>query len=72
MYRPELETVPALADHVMAVFVLPLTVAVNCCVALVTMLTELGVRLTVTTGADTTAVAVADLLRSAALVAVIV
>ena len=72
MYRPEPETVPALADHVIAVLLLPLTVAMNCCVAPVTMLTELGTRLTVTTGADTTTVAVADLLGSAALVALTV
>ena len=54
-----------------AVLLLPLTVAVNCCAAPVTMLTELGARLTVTTGVDTTTVAVADLVASAALVAVI-
>lgn len=72
IYRPEPETVPALADHVIAVLLLPLTVAVNCCAAPVTMLTEVGVRLTETTGADTTTVALADLVASAALVVVIV
>ena len=33
VYNPEAETVPALALHVTAVFEIPVTVAVNCCVA---------------------------------------
>ena len=32
MYSPVLETVPPVADQVTAVFVLPVTVALNCCV----------------------------------------
>lgn len=70
VYKPELEIVPALAVHVTDVLLLPVTDAVNCCVALVTTLTTVGDTETATTGADTTTVAVADLVLSAALVAV--
>jgi hypothetical protein len=30
VYKPALDTVPPVADHVTAVFVVPVTVAVNC------------------------------------------
>jgi len=66
------ETVPPVADHVTAVLLLPVTVAVNCCVPPVCMEAEVGLMLTATTGggAVTVIVAVADLLVSATLVAV--
>ena len=32
VYKPAVETVPPVADHVTAVFEVPVTVAVNCCV----------------------------------------
>ena len=44
-YSPELLTEPPVADHVTAVFDVPLTVAVNCCVALVCKATESGLML---------------------------
>ena len=48
----------------------PVTVAVNCCVPLVSIEAEVGEIPTATTGALTVAVAEADLVESAALVAV--
>ena len=64
------ETLPAVADQVTAVLLLPLTVAVNCCVPLVKMEAEVGEIVTETTGAAlTVTVAEADLVVSAALVA---
>ena len=48
--RPELLIVPAAADHVTAVLVVPVTVAVNCCVPPVASVTELGEILMPTTG----------------------
>jgi hypothetical protein len=40
--RPEDEMAPELADHVTAVFALPVTVAVNCCVLPDCTVTEVG------------------------------
>ena len=67
-----LDTVPPLADQVTAVLVVPVTVAVNCCVAPVCMDAEVGLMLTTTGGggAVTVTVADADFVVSAALVAV--
>jgi len=55
VYSPELETDPRDADQVTAVLVVPVTVAVNCCVAPVCSATELGTIETPTvSGADVT------------------
>jgi len=62
-------TVPPVADQVTAVLLLPVTVAVNCWVALVESDAEPGESDTATTGALTVTVADADLVESAALVA---
>ena len=72
MYKPELETVPPVAVQVTAVFVVPVTVAANCCVADVCKDAEVGLTEMLTTGAVTVTVADAFLVVSAALVAVIV
>ena len=72
MYKPELETVPPVAVQVTAVFDVPVTVAVNCCVADVCKDAEVGLTEMLTTGAVTVTVADAFLVVSAALVAVIV
>jgi len=71
VYSPELETVPPVADHVTAVFVVPVTAAVNCCVALVCMDAVVGVIATDTGGGTAVTVTVAEafLVVSAALVA---
>ena len=71
VYRPLLETVPLVADQVTAVFVLPVTVAVNCCVPPVCNEADVGLRLTTTDGggAMTVTVADADFVLSATLVA---
>jgi hypothetical protein len=63
---------PPVADHVTEVFVLPVTVAVNCCVAPVIMDAEVGEIATAIGGGaeETVTVADADLVASAALVAV--
>jgi hypothetical protein len=61
--------VPPVADHVTAVLVVPVTVAVNCCVAPPKTVALAGETLTVTTGAVTVTVAEADLLVSATLLA---
>ena len=71
------ETLPPVVDHVTALLLLPVTVAVNCCVPPVGSDAEVGLMLTATTGgggggAETVTVAEADLLVSAALVAVTV
>jgi hypothetical protein len=65
------ETVPPLADHVTAVLVLPVTLALNCCVPPVGSELEVGLMETATTGGGvaTVTVAVANLLVSATLVA---
>ena len=67
-----LEIVPPVADQMTAVFVLPLTVAVNCCVPPVCSEAEVGLMLTATGGggAVTVTVAEADFVLSATLVAV--
>jgi hypothetical protein len=66
--------VPPVAVQVTAVFELPVTVAVNCCVLLVCRLAELGLIVIDTTGgvAVTVTAAEAALVVSAALVAVTV
>jgi len=63
--------VPPVADHVTAVLLLPVTVAVNCCVAPVWSDAEVGLMLTATTGGGevTVTLAEADLVLSATLVA---
>lgn len=62
VYNPEVVHTPAVPDHVTEVLVVPVTVAVNCCVAPVGIETEPGVTVTATeTGATTVTVAVADL-----------
>ena len=65
---------PPVVDQVTAVFVVPVTVAVNCCIAAVCSDAVAGLMLTVTGGggAATVTVAEADLVVSAALVAVTV
>lgn len=70
--KPEEETVPALADHVTAVLVVPVTVARNCCVASVIKPTVLGEIDTLIGAATTVTVATAVFVVSAALVAVTV
>jgi hypothetical protein len=64
------ETVPPVADQVTAVLLLPVTVAVNCCVAPVMSAAVVGAMETETT--VTVTVAAADLVVSATLVAVTV
>jgi hypothetical protein len=71
VYRPLEETLPAVADQVTAVLLLPLTVAVNCCVPPVSSEVETG-EIDTATGALTVTVAEADLVLSATLVAVTV
>ena len=64
------EMLPAVADQVTAVLLLPLTVAVNCCVPPVNSEEEVGeIVIETTGGALTVTVAAADLVVSAALVA---
>jgi len=64
--------VPPVADHVTVVFVVPVTVAVNCWVPPVCRDAEVGPMLTATTGggAVTVTVAEADFVLSATLMAV--
>jgi len=70
---PELDTVPPVAVQVTAVLLVPVTVAVNCCVAPVRIEVEVGLMETETEGAAVTVmVAEADFVLSAALVAVMV
>jgi hypothetical protein len=68
VYRPLLEIVPPVADHVTLVFELPVTVALNCCVPPVDSETEPGFTDTAT-GAVMVTVADADFVVSATLVA---
>ena len=71
--RPVVETVPPVAVQLTAVFEVPVTVAVNCWVAPVCTVAEVGEIVTETTGAACTVTcAVADLVLSAAEVAVTV
>jgi len=72
MYNPLDEIVPPVADQVTAVLLLPVTVAVNCCVPPVARDAEPGAMDTATTGGLTATVADADLVESALLVAVTV
>jgi hypothetical protein len=73
VYRPPVVIEPLVAVQVTAVFELPLTLALNCCVPPVDSEAEAGVMETATTcGALTFTVAEADLVESAALVAVTV
>ena len=69
-----MDTVPPVADQVTAVLLLPVTVAVNCCVAPVWSDAEVGLMLTATTGGGevTVTLAEADFVLSATLVAVTV
>ena len=69
VYMPLEETLPPVADHVTAVLLLPLMLAVNCCVPPVSIEAEIGETVTETTGALTVTVADADLVVSATLVA---
>ena len=70
VYRPVVETAPPVADHVTAVFEVPVTVAVNCCVPPVKSEADVGLMLTDTSA--TVTVAEADFDGSATLVAVTV
>ena len=72
VYSPLEETLPPVADHATDVLLVPLMLAVNCWVPLVSIEAETGEMLTATTGALTVTVAEADLLESATLVAVTV
>ena len=65
------ETLPAVADQVTAVLLVPVMVAVNCCVPPVRSEVDVG-DTEIATGAATVTVADADLVVSAALVAVTV
>ena len=60
---------PPVADQVTAVLLEPVTVAVNCCVPLVSIEAEVGEMVTATTGALTVMLADTDLVLSATLVA---
>lgn len=75
VYSPAALTLPlpaGLIDQLTLVFADPVTVALNCCVAPCPNVTVAGETLTVTGGGFNVTVAEADLLLSAALVAVIV
>lgn len=73
VYKPVAEIVPDVAAQVTAVLLLPLTVAVNCCVPPVNKEDEVGLIAIETAAAEETVmVALADLLGSATLVAVTV
>ncbi len=70
VYKPLEETLPPFADQVTAVLLVPVTLAVNCLVWLVSSEADVGVIVTRTTGvAVTLTVAEADLVLSATLVA---
>jgi len=71
VYLPVEEIVPPVADQVTAVLVEPLTVALNCAVPLVVVVTLVGATLTLAVpGAVMVTVAIAVLLESAMLVAI--
>ena len=72
MKRPDVKIVPPVALQVTTVLLLPVTLALNCCVAPVCRVAVVGEMLTVTTGACTVTVAVAFLVVSAAEAAVTV
>jgi len=70
---PPEDTVPAEADQFTAVLLLPVTLAVNCCVPLLNIEADTGEIVTATTGAALTVTfADADLVASATLVALTV
>jgi hypothetical protein len=71
VYSPDEETVPPVAVQVTAVFVEPVTVAVNCCVPFAWIAAAPG-EIETATGAATVTVAAADFVLSATLLAVIV
>jgi hypothetical protein len=71
VYRPAVEIVPPVADHVTEVLLEPVTVAVNCCDPLVRSEAEVGLIETAT-GTVTVAVEDADFVVSATLFAVMV
>ena len=68
VYKPVAETVPPVVVQVTAVLLLPVTVALNCCVAPVWTEAEVGDTDTAT-GAETVTLAEADFVVSATLVA---
>jgi hypothetical protein len=75
VYRPLVLTLPPVAFHDTAVLAVPVTEAVNCCLAAVCRLVLIGERVIPTPtggGAATVTRAEADLVASAALVAVTV
>ena len=74
VYRPEVVIVPPVADQVTPVFDVPVTLAVNCCVAAVCSDAVVGLIVTETGGGGAVTVTVAeeDLVVSATLVAVTV
>lgn len=75
VYKPPVLTVPPVAVHVTTVLVLPVTVAVNCCVALICRVAAVGLMVTATGGGEasvTVTVEDADFVVSATLVAVTV
>ena len=73
VYRPAVEMLPPVADHVTAVLLLPVTVAANCCVPPVSSDAETGETVTATTAGEVTVtVATADFVVSATLVALTV
>ena len=73
IYKPLAEIVPDVAVQVTAVLLLPLTVAVNCCVPPASNEDEVGLIAIETAAAEETViVALADLVGSATLVAVTV
>jgi len=74
VYKPLESMLPSVASHVTEVLLVPVTVAVNCCVALVWRLAEVGLIVIDTTGgvAVTVTVAKAFFVVSAVLVAITV
>jgi hypothetical protein len=72
VYKPELDTLPPVALQVTLMFVLPVTVAVNCCVEFGRREDDVGLIATVTAAglAETVIEATADCELSATLVAV--
>jgi len=65
VYNPPVVMVPPLAAHVTAVFELPVTVAVNCCVALVCRLVDDGLTVNVTDEGFSTKQSASTLLQKA-------
>ena len=71
MYNPVVDTDPPVVLQVTAMFVVPVTVAANCCVPPVWTAAKVG-EMDTATGAATVTVADADFVVSAALTAVTV